>query len=73
MVETRKGRNETLVSTRPMSIPSLVVALVVVVLWLVSNCVPKSQKVKKVFKFDAAVLLLVWPLSAVGILNLGKA
>ena len=56
-----------------MSLISLVVVLIIVglLLWLVNNYIPMDGKIKKILNVVVVICVIVWLLSAFGVLNHG--
>jgi len=57
-----------------MSLISLIVTLIVVgvLLWLVNTYIPMDRKIKQILNVVVVIIVVLWLLSAFGILNLGS-
>jgi len=57
-----------------MSLISLLVTLIVVgvLLWMINNYIPMDRKIKKILNVVVVIVVVLWLLSAFGVLNLGS-
>ena len=57
-----------------MPLMNIVITLIVVgvLLWLVNNYIPMDRKIKKILNIVVVIVVVLWLLSAFGVLNLGS-